>query len=76
MVYFLKKLTFERLRFFTYGIFFFFSTHYRPGAVTIFALNLNKNEVTISLPAHTANSTIEAFVLQSAETGEQSLYSR
>uniref|UniRef100_A0A673NA33 Heparanase n=1 Tax=Sinocyclocheilus rhinocerous TaxID=307959 RepID=A0A673NA33_9TELE len=52
------------------------STHYRPGAVTLFALNLNKNEVPISLPAHTANSTIEAFVLQSAETGEQSLYSR
>uniref|UniRef100_A0A8C2AHD7 Heparanase n=1 Tax=Cyprinus carpio TaxID=7962 RepID=A0A8C2AHD7_CYPCA len=52
------------------------STHYRPGAVTLFALNLNKNEVTISLPAHTANSTIEAFVLQSAEIGQQNLYSR
>lgn len=52
------------------------STRYRPGAVTLFALNLNKNEVTISLPAHTANSTIEAFVLQSAETGQQNLYSR
>ncbi|XP_050949842.1 heparanase [Labeo rohita] len=52
------------------------STYYRPGAVTLFALNLNKNEVTISLPAHIANSTIEAFVLQSAEEGEQSLYSR
>ncbi|XP_016361570.1 heparanase-like [Sinocyclocheilus anshuiensis] len=52
------------------------STHYRPGAVTLFALNLNKNEVTIILPDHMANSTIEAFVLQSAEAGEQSLYSR
>uniref|UniRef100_A0A672NV19 Heparanase n=1 Tax=Sinocyclocheilus grahami TaxID=75366 RepID=A0A672NV19_SINGR len=52
------------------------STHYRPGAVTLFALNLNKNEVTIILPDHMANSTIEAFVLQSAEAGERSLYSR
>ncbi|XP_042567373.1 heparanase-like [Cyprinus carpio] len=52
------------------------STHYRPGAVTLFALNLNKNEVTVILPDHMANSTIEAFVLQSAEAGEQSLYSR
>ncbi|KAK2872596.1 hypothetical protein Q8A67_022493 [Cirrhinus molitorella] len=50
------------------------STYYRPGAVTLFALNLNKNEVTISLPAHIDKSTIEAFVLQSAEEG--SLYSR
>ncbi|XP_073680884.1 heparanase [Garra rufa] len=52
------------------------SEYYRPGAVTLFALNLNKSEVTISLPAHIANSTVEAFVLQSAEDGEQSLYSR
>lgn len=52
------------------------STHYREGAVTLFALNLNQNEATIGLPAHMANSTIEAFVLQSAEAGEQSLYSR
>ncbi|XP_052392224.1 heparanase-like [Carassius gibelio] len=52
------------------------STHYRPGAVTLFALNLNKNEVTFILPDHMANSTIEEFVLQSSEAGEQSLYSR
>ncbi|XP_059397821.1 heparanase-like [Carassius carassius] len=52
------------------------STHYRPGAVTFFALNLNKNEITIILPDHMANSTIEEFVLQSSEAGEQSLYSR
>lgn len=52
------------------------STHYREGAVTLFALNLNQNEATIGLPAHMANSTIKAFVLQSAEAGEQSLYSR
>ncbi|XP_048022290.1 heparanase [Megalobrama amblycephala] len=52
------------------------STHYRQGAVTLFALNLNKNEATISLPAHLANGTIEAFVLQSAEASEHSLYSR
>lgn len=52
------------------------STHYKQEAVTLFALNLNKGQVAITLPAHIANSTIEAFVLQAPEPGEQSLYSR
>lgn len=57
-------------------VFFFSSTQYKEGAVTLFALNMNKNEATISLPAHMANGSIEAFVLQSDEAGEQGLYSR
>ncbi|XP_056587207.1 heparanase isoform X1 [Triplophysa dalaica] len=52
------------------------STQYKQGAVTLFALNLNKGQVTITLPSHIANSTIEAFVLQAPEPGEQSLHSR
>ncbi|NP_001038470.1 heparanase precursor [Danio rerio] len=52
------------------------STQYKEGAVTLFALNLNKNEATINLPAHLTNGSIEAFVLQSDEAGEQGLYSR
>lgn len=54
----------------------FFSTQYKQGAVTLFALNLNKGQVTITLPSNIANSTIEAFVLQAPEPGEQSLHSR
>lgn len=54
----------------------FFSTHYKQGAVTLFALNLNKGQVSITLPGHIANSSIDAFVLQAPEPGEQSLYSR
>lgn len=54
----------------------YYSTHYKQGAVTLFALNLNKGHVAITLPAHIANSTIKAFVLQAPEPGEQSLYSR
>ncbi|XP_051537657.1 heparanase isoform X2 [Myxocyprinus asiaticus] len=52
------------------------STNYRQGAVTLFALNLNKSQATISLPTHISNSTIEAFILQAAEPGEEGLYSR
>ncbi|XP_056303112.1 heparanase isoform X1 [Danio aesculapii] len=52
------------------------STQYKEGAVTLFALNLNQNEATISLPARMVNGSIEAFVLQSDEAGEQGLYSR
>ncbi|TRY60897.1 hypothetical protein DNTS_035160 [Danionella cerebrum] len=49
---------------------------YRQGAVTLFALNLNKHEVRLSLPSHMRNGTVQAFVLESSETGEQGLYSR
>ncbi|XP_057216823.1 heparanase [Triplophysa rosa] len=52
------------------------STHYKQGAVTLFALNLNKGQVTITLPSYIANSTFEEFVLQAPEPGKQSLYSR
>ncbi|XP_055035360.2 heparanase [Misgurnus anguillicaudatus] len=52
------------------------STHYKQGAVTLFALNLNKGQVTVTLPTQMANSTIEAFVLQAPEPGKKNLDSR
>lgn len=52
------------------------STHYKQGAVTLFALNLNKGQVAITLPTQIGNSTIEAFVLQAPEPGKQNLHSR
>ncbi|XP_065142821.1 heparanase [Paramisgurnus dabryanus] len=52
------------------------STHYKQGAVTLFALNLNKGQVAINLPTQIGNSTIEAFVLQAPEPGKQNLHSR
>ncbi|XP_072518930.1 heparanase [Salminus brasiliensis] len=52
------------------------SSSYRRGAVTMFALNLGKNPATISLPARFSNSTIEAYVLQAPEPGEEGLKSR
>ncbi|XP_076835540.1 heparanase [Brachyhypopomus gauderio] len=52
------------------------SSSYRQGAVTLFALNLSKRPIGIGLPACISNSSAEAFVLQSAEPGEEGLYSR
>ncbi|XP_017569532.1 heparanase isoform X2 [Pygocentrus nattereri] len=52
------------------------SSSYRQGSVTLFALNLSKNQATLSLPALFSNSTIEAYVLQSAEPGVDGLQSR
>ncbi|XP_030625019.1 heparanase [Chanos chanos] len=52
------------------------STRFRKGAITLFALNLSKNPALIILPSHISNSTVEAFVLESAESGEEGLYSK
>lgn len=52
------------------------SSSYRKGAATLFALNLSKKQVVIKLPALVSNSTVEVFVLQSAEPGENGLRSR
>ncbi|XP_053335197.1 heparanase [Clarias gariepinus] len=52
------------------------SSSYRKGAVTLFALNLSKKQVVIKLPALISNSTVEVFLLQSAEPEEVGLHSR
>ncbi|KAG9342590.1 hypothetical protein JZ751_016022 [Albula glossodonta] len=52
------------------------SSTFRPGAVTLFALNLSKSPTKISLPPQISNSTLEAFVLEAGDSGEQGLYSR
>ncbi|KAI5096493.1 heparanase precursor [Silurus meridionalis] len=52
------------------------SSSYRKGAVTLFALNLSKKQMVIKLPALISNSTVEVFVLQSAEAGIDGLRSR
>ncbi|GAA6101685.1 heparanase [Tachysurus ichikawai] len=49
---------------------------YRKGAVTLFALNLSKKQMVIKLPKIVSNSTVEVFVLQAAEPGEDGLRSR
>ncbi|XP_028828965.1 heparanase [Denticeps clupeoides] len=51
------------------------STNYRRGAVTLFALNLNKRPVKMVLAPPVSNTTVEAFVLDAAEPGERGLYS-
>ncbi|KAM9541187.1 heparanase-like isoform 2-T2 [Salvelinus alpinus] len=52
------------------------STSYKSGAVTLFALNLSKSPASIAVPAMVSNSTVEAFVLQSEQPGEEGLYSK
>ncbi|XP_029484200.1 heparanase-like isoform X2 [Oncorhynchus nerka] len=52
------------------------STNYKIGAVTLFALNLSKSPARIAVPAMVSNSTVEAFVLQSEQPGEEGLYSK
>ncbi|XP_026995857.1 heparanase [Tachysurus fulvidraco] len=49
---------------------------YRKGAVTLFTLNLSKKQMVIKLPKIVSNSTVEVFVLQAAEPGEDGLRSR
>ncbi|KAK3524187.1 hypothetical protein QTP70_021870, partial [Hemibagrus guttatus] len=51
------------------------SSTYRKGAVTLFALNLSKKQMVIKLPEIVSNSTVEVFVLQAAEPGEDGLRS-
>ncbi|XP_037609561.1 heparanase [Sebastes umbrosus] len=46
------------------------------GAVTLISLNLSKKPVWIVVPASVSSSTVEAFVLQSDQPGEDGLYSR
>uniref|UniRef100_A0A8C7W0S5 Heparanase n=1 Tax=Oncorhynchus mykiss TaxID=8022 RepID=A0A8C7W0S5_ONCMY len=50
-------------------------TNKKSGAVTLFALNLSKSPARIAVPAMVSNSTVEAFVLQSEQPGEEGLYS-
>ncbi|XP_055722570.1 heparanase-like isoform X3 [Salvelinus fontinalis] len=52
------------------------STSYKSGAITLFALNLSKSPASIAVPAMVSNSTVEAFVLQSEQPGEEGLYSK
>ncbi|XP_034566332.1 heparanase isoform X2 [Notolabrus celidotus] len=49
---------------------------YRRGAVTLISMNLSHRAVRVSLPARLSSSTVEAFVLQSEQPGEEGLYSR
>ncbi|KAG7499277.1 heparanase [Solea senegalensis] len=49
---------------------------YRRGAVTLMALNLSKKTARVSVPAIVSSSTVDAFVLQSDQPGEEGLYSR
>ncbi|XP_062290311.1 heparanase [Scomber scombrus] len=49
---------------------------YRDGAVTLVSMNLNEKPARICVPALTSSSTVEAFVLQSEQPGEEGLYSR
>ncbi|KAI3362512.1 hypothetical protein L3Q82_012799 [Scortum barcoo] len=49
---------------------------YRRGAVTLMSMNLSKKPARISLPALVSSGTVEAFVLQSDQPGEEGLYSR
>uniref|UniRef100_A0A3Q3WCS8 Heparanase n=1 Tax=Mola mola TaxID=94237 RepID=A0A3Q3WCS8_MOLML len=51
-------------------------TSYRTGAVTLMSLNLSKRPARISLPAFLTGSTVEAFLLESDQPGEEGLYSR
>ncbi|XP_055722588.1 heparanase-like isoform X5 [Salvelinus fontinalis] len=53
-----------------------FITSYKSGAITLFALNLSKSPASIAVPAMVSNSTVEAFVLQSEQPGEEGLYSK
>lgn len=49
---------------------------YGSGVVTLMSLNLNKKPARISLPSLLSSSTVEAFVLESDQPGEEGLYSR
>ncbi|XP_072227808.1 heparanase [Leuresthes tenuis] len=49
---------------------------YSNGAVVLISMNLSKKPARISLPALASSSTVDAFVLQSDQPGEEGLYSR
>lgn len=49
---------------------------FASGAVTLITMNLNKKAARISVPAHMSSSTVEAFVLESDQRGEEGLESR
>ncbi|GAA6229317.1 heparanase [Lates japonicus] len=49
---------------------------YRPGAVTLISMNLSKKAARIFAPALVSSSTVDAFVLESEQSGEEGLYSR
>ncbi|KAG7476682.1 hypothetical protein MATL_G00085510 [Megalops atlanticus] len=51
------------------------SSDFTRGAVTLFALNLSKSPARISLPTQISNSSVQAFVLESGDPGEEGLYS-
>uniref|UniRef100_A0A3P9PBD6 Heparanase n=1 Tax=Poecilia reticulata TaxID=8081 RepID=A0A3P9PBD6_POERE len=49
---------------------------YPDGAVVLIWMNLSRKPVRISLPARVSSSTVDAFVLQSNQPGEEGLQSR
>ncbi|XP_061589496.1 heparanase isoform X2 [Cololabis saira] len=49
---------------------------YGGGAVVLLAMNMSKKPARISVPALVSNSTVDAFVLQSEQRGEEGLLSR
>ena len=49
---------------------------YRSGAVTLMSMNLSKKPARISIHALVSSGTVEAFVLESEQPGEDGLYSR
>uniref|UniRef100_H3CJF0 Heparanase n=1 Tax=Tetraodon nigroviridis TaxID=99883 RepID=H3CJF0_TETNG len=49
---------------------------YRSGAATLMSMNLSKQPARISLPRILSSSTVEAFVLESEQPGEEGLRSR
>nr|XP_033503556.1 heparanase [Epinephelus lanceolatus] len=49
---------------------------YTGGAVTLISMNLSKKPARISVPASVSSRTVDAFVLQSEQPGEEGLYSR
>lgn len=49
---------------------------YTNGAVVLISLNLSRKPMRMSLPAPVSNSTVDAFVLQSNQPGEEGLESR
>ncbi|MED6294100.1 hypothetical protein CHARACLAT_017464 [Characodon lateralis] len=49
---------------------------YTSGAVVLIFMNLSRKPARISLPALVSSSTVDAFVLQSIEPGEEGLKSR
>ncbi|XP_036385326.1 heparanase [Megalops cyprinoides] len=51
------------------------SSNFTRGAVTLFALNLSKSPARISLPTQISKSSVQAFVLESGDPGEEGLYS-